>query len=299
MLSGLSDVETLQVQGESGGRERPAETTEQGVVSPAAADCVTDGRVVYLQDRPRVVAEVAEQTEVDLDPIGDPRGLEPLESLSEPGGGPFDRGSADGSCLLEHLGAATDIPERDDGGSLGISEIGQIAGLSLDRNQVVRRETLEDAVARPTLDLELVQHLSEEVSIAEADNGATEPDRVERGDEHLDQLDGPLRGFRADELDPDLAELSKLPALWSHAPVDAPRVGQPKRSLLRGEARGDHAGDRHRHVVAEREHRPGLVEEAIGRGSLGALALGDHLLVLDRRGGHLLVAAPVEEIEQR
>ena len=149
------------------------------------------------------------------------------------------------------------------------------------------------------LDLELVEDLAEEVAVAEADHGAFEPERFERRREHLDQLDRPLRRIGADQLDADLAELAELPALRPHPPVDAARVGEAERPLLVGEPARHHAGDRHRHVVAEREHGAGLVEEAVGGRALRPLPLRDHLLVFDRRRRDLLVAALREQAEQR
>ena len=64
-------MDALDVEGEAGGREVDAEPAQEPVVAAAAAEDVTQRRVVDLEDRAAVVAEVAQQAEVDLDPIGD------------------------------------------------------------------------------------------------------------------------------------------------------------------------------------------------------------------------------------
>ena len=61
----------LEVEREAGGRQRPAEAAHQLVVAAAAAEDVAERRVVDLEDRAGVVAEVAQQAEVEPDPVGD------------------------------------------------------------------------------------------------------------------------------------------------------------------------------------------------------------------------------------
>ena len=72
LLLGLRDVQALEVEREAGRRQRAAEAAHELVVAPAAAEDVAERRVVDLEDRAGVVAEVAQQAEVELDPVGDP-----------------------------------------------------------------------------------------------------------------------------------------------------------------------------------------------------------------------------------
>ncbi len=67
LLFGLGDVEALEEEREADGVERPAVAAHQVVVAPAAADHVAERGVVDLQDRARVVADVAKQAEVEVD----------------------------------------------------------------------------------------------------------------------------------------------------------------------------------------------------------------------------------------
>ena len=92
-------------------------------------------------------------------------------------------------------------------------------------------QALEDPVAGAALDPELGEELREQVGVAEPDDGAAEADRVERGDQQLDQLRGARRRLGADQLDADLAHLAELAALRTDPAEDARRVGEPERSL--------------------------------------------------------------------
>ena len=60
-------------------RAAAAEAAHQLVVAPAAAEDVAERRVVDLHDRARVVAEVAQQPEVEVDPVGHSRALRAAE----------------------------------------------------------------------------------------------------------------------------------------------------------------------------------------------------------------------------
>ncbi len=160
-------------------------------------------------------------------------------------------------------------------------------------------EAVEDPLARSALDAELGEQLPEQVGVAEADDRTVQADRVERGHEHLDQLRGPGRRLGTDQLDADLPHLTQLAALRADRPKDAARVGEPERSRLAGVAAGDQAGDRHRHVVAERQHRSRLVGEPVGSGPLRPVAAREGVEVLDRRRRDLGVAAGCEQLEQR
>ena len=72
LLLGLRDVHPLQVEREAHRGQAPAEPPHQLVVAPAAAEDVAKRRVVDLDDRARVVAQVTEQAEVELNSLGHP-----------------------------------------------------------------------------------------------------------------------------------------------------------------------------------------------------------------------------------
>src|SRR6202000_1072477 len=61
LLLHLGDVDALQVEGEAGRGQGEAELGEEAVVAAAAAQHVAHRRVVDLEDRAAVVAEVAQQ----------------------------------------------------------------------------------------------------------------------------------------------------------------------------------------------------------------------------------------------
>ena len=84
----------------------------------------------------------------------------------------------------------------------------------------------------------------------------------------------------------------------AHGAVGVSGVTEAQRRLGVGVARRDDARDRHRHVGAQREQRPVVVDDAVGR--LQAEVGGaQRLLELDRRRGDLAVAEAVEGLEQR
>ena len=136
--------------------------------------------------------------------------------------------------------------------------------LGLEPDQVVRRQPLEDRVARLALDPELFEQLAVEIGVAEPDHGPVQPGRVERRLENLDDLDRPLRRRGPDQLDPGLRELAHLAALGAHSAEGVGQVAEAQRHLGVGVARRDQPGDRHGHVGAQRQQVAALVEEAVG-----------------------------------
>ena len=121
-----------------------------------------------------------------------------------------------------------------------------------------------------------------------------QPGGVQRRAEHADRLGGALRPGRADELDPGLQDLARLPAVLAHGAVGVLEVTEAQRDLRRRVARGDHAGDRDRHVRTQHEHVAVLVEQPV-RGVGGRrIAARQDLFVLERRRRDLAVAALVE-----
>jgi hypothetical protein len=67
---------------------------------------VAEGGVVDLEDGAAVVAEVAQQPEVDLDPVGGATALQLVVGLAQAGDRPLDGSAAEPPGLVEHLLAA-------------------------------------------------------------------------------------------------------------------------------------------------------------------------------------------------
>ena len=70
LLGRLRHVHALDVERHAAGGQRPAEAAEQVVVAAAAAEREAHGRVVDLEHRARVVAELAHEAEVEDHPVG-------------------------------------------------------------------------------------------------------------------------------------------------------------------------------------------------------------------------------------
>src|SRR5664280_1856082 len=107
----------------------------------------------------------------------------------------------------------------------------------------------------------------------------------------------PQRG-RADQLDPCLQQLARLPALGAHAAVAVDEVAEAQGRLAGCIAGGDHARDRHGHVRAQHQHGAGLVEDAVGGPGFGHVRAREHRLVLQRRRVDLAVAVALEDPPQ-
>ena len=76
-------MDPVEIQGEAGGGEVEPEALHQAVVAAAATEHVAERRVVDLEDGAAVIAEVAQQAEVDLDPLGGPAALQLVIGLAE------------------------------------------------------------------------------------------------------------------------------------------------------------------------------------------------------------------------
>src|SRR6185295_5437744 len=154
----LGGVDAVQVKGEARGGEVETESLHQAVVAAASAEHVPQGRVVDLEDRAAVVAEVAQQAEVDLHPLGRAAPLQLLVGLAEAGRRPLDGLAAEPARLLQNLPAAAQLGQLD----AGLGLLGADAGseqLLLQRDEVVCGEAGEDRVPRRLLDPDLLQQL--------------------------------------------------------------------------------------------------------------------------------------------
>ena len=131
--------------------------------------------------------------------------------------------------------------------------------------------------------------------VAEPDAVGLQAGGVERRAQHRQRLGGALRARDADQLDPGLQELARLPALRAHAAVGVREVAEAQRRLGVGVAGRDQPRDRDRHVRAQHEHVAVLVEHPVGRAAAPAMsARSKVLLVLERGRVDLAVAGALE-----
>src|SRR5690349_4794624 len=96
-------MHTLQIQAKPRSGHGPPETADQVVIAPTPAQYVAEGRVVDLDDGAGVVAEVAQQAQVELHPACHPALHEQVVGLLEPLRRALDGGSAELSGLVEYL----------------------------------------------------------------------------------------------------------------------------------------------------------------------------------------------------
>ena len=124
--------------GRAGRGQVDAEGGEEAVVAAAAAEHMAERRVVDLEDRPVVIAEVAQQAEVDLDPLGDPARL-PTPRRSPPGGR-WARSTA--APPIERASFSTSLPPRSceramQVAVLLVADAVELGELNLEADQVV------------------------------------------------------------------------------------------------------------------------------------------------------------------
>ena len=148
-------------------------------------------------------------------------------------------------------------------------------------------------------DVHRPQQAREHPGVTEPDPRARQAAGVQRRHQDLEHVDRPRRRVCADQLDPGLEELALLPALRAHRPVGVGQVTEAQRRLRIGEPGRGQPRDRDRHVRAQRQHLPVLVEQAVARARRPLVAAHEHVLVLHRGRGDLAVPEPHERLEQR
>ena len=208
-----------------------------------------------------------------------------------------DRLSAQALGLVEHLGSAAQRRNTAQklAACVGEAERGD---LGLQAHEVAGCEQGQDLGLLLAVDAQLGEELAVERGISKADNGAVEPGGVERCAQDLDDLGGPVRRRRADQLDPGLEELTRLPALGANRAVGAGVVEEAEGRLGGRVAVGDHACDRQRRVGAHRQDAALRVEEAVCGGDAGRAALCQDVVELDGGRRHLAVAEALEDLGQ-
>jgi hypothetical protein len=117
---------------------------------------------------------------------------------------------------------------------------------------------------------------------------------VERRDAGGHHLRLTLSAGNADQLDPRLKELARLSGAALRRAIRVAQVREPERWIGVAVAGGHDARDRDRHVGAQRQHLPVLVEQPVARAGGALVAPAQHLLVLERRRPDLAVAGALE-----
>ena len=157
LLLRLGDVQALEVEREAGRGQRAAEAAHQLVVAAAAAEDVAERRVVDLEDRAGVVAEVAQQAEVDAGPGRRRRARASASKVAaEPRGRALDRPRRRARAPRSSTsGPPRSMGSRDQQLALARPPSVERRDLGLEPDEVVGGEALEDRVARLALDPEL------------------------------------------------------------------------------------------------------------------------------------------------
>src|SRR5205085_10317221 len=192
------------------------------------------------------VAEVAQQAEVEDDALRDGW----LEQVVH---APHARDRVHGRRrgLGEQLWAAPALRDLEQQLRRLLGEAARVEAL-LELDEVAPYERSQQLVAHGLAHLEAAHERRIQRGIAEADAVVLQAYGIERVTEHGEHLSGPLRSGRADQLDPGLQQLARLPALGAHAAVAVGEVAEAQRRLTHRVARGDHARDRSGHVRAQR-----------------------------------------------
>ena len=111
---------------------------------------MAERRVVDLEDRAAVVAEVAQQAEVDPDPVRDaPRSASASKVSCSRAVARSTAAPPRLAGLLQHLAAAAQLGEGDAGRALLLADPLQGGELRLEADQVVRRQPAEDRRPAP------------------------------------------------------------------------------------------------------------------------------------------------------
>ena len=286
-------MQAVNAEGEADGRQSASEASEEVVVAASAADRRAQRGVVDLEYGAGVVADVAQQSEVEDHALCD-GWLEQL--VHEPHAGHRLHGWRRG--LGEQLWAAAPLRDLEQQLRCLLGEPARVEA-PLQLHEVAPDERAQELGAHGLAHLEDAHERGVQRGIAETDAVVVQPHGIERVAEHGQHLGGPLRSGRADQLDPGLQQLARLPALWAHAAVAMGEVAEAQRRLTRRVACGHHARDRSGHVRAQREHGSRLVEDAIrgaGFRHIGALQDG---LVLERRRVDLAVPVALDDTTQR
>ena len=285
LLLGLGEVHPLQVEAEAGGRHLAPEAAEQVVVAAAAAEDVAEGRVVDLEDRAGVVAEVAQQARGPA-ARGRRRPASRAPRRSRPAA-PMARSTAPPPSSWARSSTLSAPPRRPGSRSRVSRPSGSrpsTASTSISsptRSWVASRSRMRSrgspstpssarswryrsASPRPT-----TARFSPTASSAALSTSITSA--------------VPSGASGAEQLHPGVHELAHLGALRAHGAVGVADVGEAQRRLGVRVAAGGQAGDRDRHVGAQRQQLAALVEEAVGADAAAPLAALQHLVVLERR----------------
>ena len=233
LLLRLGDVDALEVEREARRGQRAAEAAHELVVAAAAAEDVAERRVVDLEDRAGVVAEVAQQAEVEPDPVGDAAGAQRLEGLAASRA--VARSVA--SPPSPRARSSTSGPPRSSGTAISIS---RSPAPSVERRRPRPRARRGRGVARQSRIAARARSPDPELARAAGGRGRRRRARSPRGSSPAASSAAaststtsavPSGRGRADQLDPGLGELAHLAALGADRAVGAGEVAEPERRL--------------------------------------------------------------------
>ena len=187
-LARQREQDALDADGKARGRAGAAEVGQQVVVAAAAGEREAEARRVRLEDHARVVAEVADDAEVEAHVLLDAVRLEQAVDLREV----VERAAAllierERVALLEHLRAAIEhgqVAER----LLGL--LGQVerSDRAVEGDEVVLLERRLQGLLRLICKLVLVHDARDELDLAEADREVREAGAQQALDGQRDDL---------------------------------------------------------------------------------------------------------------
>ena len=298
----LQGDERLQVRAESGGRPRAPEDTADLVVAPTPGHFPSVSRHERGKDESGVVAVSAQlgQVHVQLH-VGTARAhrVHQRGKIRQPA---FDLPAA----ALE----LTRSTLQDRRGAIQVDERGQCGGAPrLDPPDVQQLPDLRPGLALQCLvqdGLPLVRQggaareRTEDPDMAHVEIHRPDPGRVQRFEHQADDLAIALPACMAVELRPDLHRAAPARDAFRQGVQNGPDVAQARRTGA-AQAAGVDAGHLGGHVRAD-PHHPArqLIDQLEGmKLQILAGARQQRLQVLDERRGDDLVAAAIEQIEQR
>ena len=149
--------------------------------------------------------------------------------------------------MLQHLGAAARARHRQQ--QLGlVTRQPEFVDLALDTDEVTDRQLRQDSLRLLGQHPDGVEQRRIQRRVAEPDAIVLQTGGVQRRAQHAQRLGGTPGARRANQLDPGLQKLARLPALRPHPAVGVGEVAEAQGRLGVGVARRHQPRDRDRHV---------------------------------------------------
>ena len=289
---------SLEVETEARRRQGDAEPLHQTVVTSAAANRLADRRVVDLENRTGVVAEVAQHAHVQLDAGPDRTFRYGCAGRLQTVEHPFETLASLAAGGRQDLRSTPPLDQVEHAFDLAGVEFPAVLKIGAESDHVVIGEPPRRIFDDHFVASEIPHQGGPEFGVAEADHRTVQSDGVQGAREDLNHLGDAVRSVDADQLDPCLSEFAQPGPLWGDRPVGIGYVAEPPGWIDLTEARRRQSGDRDRHVGPQGEQFAAIVEEAVGVVGRGLVAAADDFCVLDGRRAYLAVAALFENLEQ-